>query len=112
MKDEIKEIVRRMNDLIEHQFDKEYYTKCDLFKDIQSLLDYITNLQDENEILKNSYNDLLKMYDNKFDRYLDLKTIIETSIILLNELQEKIINNNYIVTDLDLDNIMKELGDN
>ena len=58
MKDEIKEIVRRMNNLIEHRFDKEYHTECDLFKDIQGLLDYITNLQEENEKLKNKINDV------------------------------------------------------
>ncbi len=52
MNNEIKEIFKRMNDLIEHQFDKEYHTECDLFKDIQMLLDYITNLQEENAYLK------------------------------------------------------------
>ena len=47
MKDEIKGLVRRMNNLIEHLFDKEYHTECDLFKDIQGLLDCITNLQEK-----------------------------------------------------------------
>lgn len=55
MSDEIKEIFIRMNDLIEHQFDKEYHTKCDLFKDIQGLLDYITNLQ----TIEREYSNLL-----------------------------------------------------
>ena len=31
--------------------------------------------------------------------------------LLLNTLQQKLINENYVITDNDLDNIMKELGD-
>ena len=49
--------------------------------DIYELLDYITNLQEENEILKkdveslkNYYNDLVKMYENRLDSYLNLKS--------------------------------------
>lgn len=73
MTEEIKETFRRMNDLIEHRFDKEYHTECDLFKDIQDLLDYITNLQQD----LNKANDIIKK-DRQFykcikDEYAELK---------------------------------------
>lgn len=45
MKDEIKEILDRMQELVKHKYDKEIHT-YNLFDDIQGLLDCITNLQE------------------------------------------------------------------
>ena len=107
MKDEIKEIFRRMNDLIKHQFDKEYHTECDLFKDIQQLLDYITNLQEENKLLKANVellddnriylNDKIDNSIEFIDRYLKLNLkafntkslLMKIKIILKGENNEK-----------------------
>lgn len=36
---------------------------------------------------------------------------IYKAILLLTTLQQKLIDENYVITDIDLDNIMKELGD-
>lgn len=79
MNEEIKEIFRRMNDLIEHQFDKEYHTECDLFKDIQDLLDYITNLQQ-------LYENALKVNQNT-EKY---RTELETKCVILQQENESL----------------------
>lgn len=44
LKDEIKEILDRMQELVKHKYDKEIHT-YNFFDDIQGLLDCITNLQ-------------------------------------------------------------------
>lgn len=119
MNNEIKEILDNFK-IYEDRYKKCNETQFIIFyRDIHLLLDYITNLQEENKILKkdvkclkNYYDELLKMFENRLDGYLDLKSKIDKSIILLTRLQEKIINDYYIVKDIDLDNIMKELGDN
>lgn len=81
MKDEIKEILEQLkirNDLYNDRDEScivpiEYY-------EAHILLDYITNLQEENEILKkdikslkNYYNDLVKMYENRLNYITDLQ---------------------------------------
>ena len=61
MKDEIKEILDRMQELVKHKYDKEIHT-YNLFDDIQDLLDYITNLQQE---IKET-NDSITWWTNRF----------------------------------------------
>ena len=46
MNNEIKEILDRMQELVKHKYDKKIQT-YNLFDDIQGLLDYITNLQEQ-----------------------------------------------------------------
>lgn len=117
MKDEIKEFIEFRTDEDGTYF---YYNDKDNIEQwsykLDELKDYITNLQDENERLRKNQKLTPEQRNHlhlELDEVLEIyKSRIITSIILLNKLQEKIINNNYIVTDLDLDNIMKELGDN
>ena len=126
MKDEnIKEILDRMKELVKHKYDKEIHT-YNLFDDIQSLLDYITNLQEENEELREdnfAYHQLMKMqnkreyrskflkdfqkeygenvfpdYDEIYKRYDNYKT--------RNELAIEYINKNY---DTDIEDVFELL---
>lgn len=70
LNNEIKEILDRMEELVKHKYDKEIHTYR-LFDDVQDLLDYITNLEEENEMyaqLKDEYEDII----NKAIEYIEL----------------------------------------
>ena len=66
MNNEIKEILDRMQELVKHKYDKEIRT-YNLFDDIQGLLDYITNLQEENEKLKKLYDKYEEKHSTTFN---------------------------------------------
>lgn len=85
MKDEIKEILEYLKD------EDEYYKKAeevivgygDLIvekEDIDKLLDYITNLQEENQRLKDYLKIMEKGKDNNLNRFLDYKSRCEKAI--------------------------------
>lgn len=89
MKDEIKEILDKLNNKAEHYILYDYETHL--------LLDYITNLQEENEILKENaiHND--KVVDKAKWNEMLYKSRIEKAIEYIN-------NNSYFE-----DNIVKTM---
>lgn len=121
MNGEVKEIFRRMNDLIDHRFDKEYHTECDLFKDIQDLLDYITNLQQEKEINKKfikecGFNNVQQMalklaslQEEKMTKFLDsCPNCSKTQLI--DSLEREMNENHYLRNEVrKLNNIIHEI---
>ena len=101
MQEEIKEILEELKD------DKQMCSHCyyRIFKDDRDkLLDYITNLQEENERLNNIIDELEKYFNEELENYtieienknkgklgytLPIKGEIKNILDKLNELKEK-----------------------
>ena len=66
MNDEIKEILHNIKECCDIHKDENWavYQKDKIYQ----LLDYITNLQQENEGLKEQNNDLRKIYRNTYNK--------------------------------------------
>ena len=83
MKDEIKEILDNIKKCCDITKDQSFtvYQRQDILK----LLDYITNLQEENEELKDYLKIMEKGKDNNLNRFLDYKSRIDKAIEYINE---------------------------
>ena len=85
MKDEIKEILDNIKTIID---EGHYRATCDIdYEDCKILLDYITNLQEENERLNKKYEDAVADYEEQKYIINELEKWLESEIDRINKLK-------------------------
>jgi len=81
MNDEIKEILDKMQNFIQEPIEIKMYGISLLNYEVKHLLDYITNLQQENERLK----EILKWKQNREAELFTIESVLETNKQLYDE---------------------------
>ena len=109
MNDEIKEILDWLKDENKDVRNIQVLTRSE----INELLDYITNLQQENERLKEYYNLIVKVNEKNIDRYCDYYSRCEKAIEYMKKNEFININNYWEVVEFyqDLLNILQNGSD-
>lgn len=105
MSDEIKEILDKAKEISDYGADGKQHTRMFNQFEAKALLDYITNLQQENENLKD-FNNKLQATKDRLDKY-DRENQLEIDRLnnIINELEEYCKEEYYRKNTTDIDSI-------